>query len=241
MIELFADGADMDGIVEAAKNEKITGFTTNPTLMRQAGVTDYTSFAKAAISFLAYSRPGTSLSLEVFADDYENMVKQARIIDSWGEEQNYDVFVKIPVMNTKSAGSYQLISRLAGEGIKVNVTAVFTENQIDSIMENLRPDVPSIVSIFAGRIADAGRDATKYVEYAVESRNKNQVNNAKILWASTREAYNYIQAEQSGADIITMTPDLIKKMKNFGKDLDKYSLETVQMFYDDATKSGFTI
>jgi len=240
-MKLFADGAGMDGIIEAAKNENIVGFTTNPTLMRQAGITDYTDFAKTVIDYLSYNRPGTSLSLEVFADDYENMVNQARIIDSWGEEYNYDVYVKIPVMNTKSSASYNLLSKLSGEGIKLNVTAVFTENQIDSVLENLRPDVPSIVSIFAGRIADAGQDPEYYIDYAVNSRNKFEIDNAEILWASTREAYNYIQAEKSGADIITMTPDLIKKMKNFGKDLNQYSLETVKMFYDDAVTSGFKI
>lgn len=241
MIKLFADGAAMEGIVEAAKNEQIVGFTTNPTLMRQAGVTDYVAFAKAAISYLSYSRPGTSLSLEVFADDYENMVNQARIIDSWGDEYGYDVYVKIPVMNTKSSPSYEMISRLSGEGIKVNVTAVFTETQIDRVFDNLREDVPAIVSIFAGRIADAGRDPCRQIEYAAEKKKSLGMANVDVLWASTREAYNYIQAEQSGADIITMTPDIIKKLKNFGKDLNKYSLETVQMFYDDATKSGFTI
>jgi transaldolase len=240
-MKLFADGAGMDGIIEAAKNENIVGFTTNPTLMRQAGITDYTDFAKTVIDYLSYNRPGTSLSLEVFADDYENMVNQARIIDSWGEEYNYDVYVKIPVMNTKSSASYNLLSKLSGEGIKLNVTAVFTENQIDSVLENLRPDVPSIVSIFAGRIADAGQDPEYYIDYAVNARNKFEIDNAEILWASTREAYNYIQAEKSGADIITMTPDLIKKMKNFGKDLNQYSLETVKMFYDDAVTSGFKI
>jgi len=239
MIKLFADGADMNGIIEAAANPNIVGFTTNPTLMRQAGVTDYTSFAKTAIKYLAEQRPGTSLSLEVFADDYENMLKQARIIDSWGEEYNYDVYVKIPVMNTKSSPSYGLISQLAGEGIKVNVTAVFTTYQVVNVLNNLRNDIPSIVSVFSGRIADAGVDPMPIIEQGIKDRDENS--KIEFLWASTREAYNYKQAEQCGCDIITMTPDLIKKLKNFGKDLNQYSLETVKMFYDDATKSGFTI
>lgn len=241
MIKLFADGAAMDGIIEAAKNENISGFTTNPTLMRQAGVTDYKTFARGAISYLANARPGTSISLEVFADDYENMLNQARIIDSWGDEFNYDVYVKIPVMNTKSSPSYDLIRQLSGEGVKVNVTAVFTKDQIDSVLNNVSEDTPSIVSIFAGRIADAGKDPSHLISYAVTTKNMLALRKAQILWASTREVFNYVQAKESRADIITMTPDLIKKMSNFGKDLTQYSLETVKMFYDDATRSGYTI
>lgn len=239
MIKLFSDGADMNGIIEAAANPNIVGFTTNPTLMRQAGVTDYTSFAKTAIKYLAEQRPGTSLSLEVFADDYENMLTQARTIDSWGDEFEYDVYVKIPVMNTKSSPTYGLISQLAGEGIKVNVTAVFQLDQITNVLNNLRNDVPAIISVFAGRIADAGVDPMPIIESGLRLRDIDSSIN--FLWASTREAYNYVQANECGCDIITMTPDLIKKMNNFGKDLTQYSLETVKMFYNDATTSGFTI
>lgn len=239
MIKLFADGADMNGIIEAAANPNIVGFTTNPTLMRQAGVTDYTSFAKTAIKYLSEQRPGTSLSLEVFADDYENMLTQARTIDSWGDEFGYDVYVKIPVMNTKSSPTYGLISQLAGEGIKVNVTAVFQLDQITNVLNNLRNDVPAIISVFAGRIADAGVDPMPIIESGLRLRDIDS--SIDFLWASTREAYNYVQANECGCDIITMTPDLIKKMNNFGKDLTQYSLETVKMFYNDATTSGFTI
>jgi transaldolase len=239
MIKLFADGADMNGIIEAAANPNIVGFTTNPTLMRQAGVTDYTSFAKTTIKYLAEQRPGTSLSLEVFADDYENMLTQARTIDSWGDEFGYDVYVKIPVMNTKSSPTYGLISQLAGEGIKVNVTAVFQLDQITNVLNNLRNDVPAIISVFAGRIADAGVDPMPIIESGLRLRDIDS--SIDFLWASTREAYNYVQANECGCDIITMTPDLIKKMNNFGKDLTQYSLETVKMFYNDATTSGFTI
>lgn len=239
MIKLFADGADMNGIIEAAANPNIVGFTTNPTLMRQAGVTDYVDFAKTAIKYLAEQRPGTSLSLEVFADDYENMLTQARIIDLWGDEFGYDVYVKIPVMNTKSSPSYGLISQLSGEGIKVNVTAVFTVDQIKNVLDNLRNDVPAIVSVFAGRIADAGVDPMPIIETGLQMRDVDSA--IDFLWASTREAYNFVQANECGCDIITMTPDLIKKMKNFGKDLTQYSLETVKMFYDDSVKSRYVI
>lgn len=241
MIKLFADGAAMDGIIEAAKNPNIVGFTTNPTLMKQAGITDYKTFARGAISYLANARPGTSLSLEVFADDYENMLSQARTIHDWGEQFEYDVYVKIPVMNTKSSPSYDLIRQLSGEGIKVNVTAVFTKDQTNSILNNLHEETPAIISIFAGRIADSGRDPHAATATCVAQRDAAKMKNVEVLWASTREVYNYVEAEAAGADIITMTPDLIKKMSNFGKDLNQYSLETVKMFFDDATRSGYTI
>jgi transaldolase len=238
MIELFADGADMRGIIAAAQNKKITGFTTNPTLMKQAGVTDYETFSKHAIEYLASVRPGTSISLEVFADDYNNMLEQARVIDSWGKERNYDVYVKIPVTNTKAIPSYDLVNQLSNEGIKVNVTAIFTNEQITNVLSSLNKSVPAIVSVFAGRIADAGVDPMPIISAGLALRNSNTI---KFLWASTREAYNYFQAQQCGCDIITMTPDLIKKMSNFGKDLTQYSLETVKMFYNDATESGYKI
>jgi transaldolase len=167
------------------------------------------------------------------------MLTQARTIDSWGDEFEYDVYVKIPVMNTKSSPTYGLISQLAGEGIKVNVTAVFQLDQITNVLNNLRNDVPAIISVFAGRIADAGVDPMPIIESGLRLRDIDSSIN--FLWASTREAYNYVQANECGCDIITMTPDLIKKMNNFGKDLTQYSLETVKMFYNDATTSGFTI
>jgi len=237
MIQLFADGADTNGIIKASQNEKITGFTTNPTLMRQAGVTDYTSFAKNIISYLSENRPQTCLSLEVFADDFDQMFEQAIKIDSWGQEKNYDVYVKIPVTNTKGESSGALIKKLVDNNIKVNVTAVFTIEQTIGVLVNLNKEVKSIISIFAGRIADTGIDPLPVMRKIV------RINGglSQILWASPREVLNYVHAEQSSCDIITMTPDLIKKLDNFGKDMNTFSLETVKMFYDDATKSGYSI
>lgn len=237
MIQLFADGADTDGIIKASYNERITGFTTNPTLMRQAGVTDYTSFAKNIISYLSEYRPNTCLSLEVFADDFDEMFNQAMKIDSWGREKDYDIYVKIPITNTKGESSCSLIKKLVDNGIKVNVTAVFTIEQTIGVLVNLDKNVKSIISIFAGRIADTGVDPIPVMREIV------RINDglSQILWASPREVLNYNHAEQAHCDIITMTPDLIKKLDNFGKDLNTFSLETVKMFYNDATKSGFSI
>ena len=239
MIKLFADGADMDGIIQSASDTSIVGFTTNPTLMRQAGVTDYTKFAKEVIKFLAKSRPETSLSLEVFADDHDSIIRQARIISDWGSDQNYLVYVKIPAMYTDGKPTYNLIRALASEKINLNVTAVFTENQIRNIINSLDFNTKHIISIFAGRIADVGIDPKEKFKYAKDLLNN--TTNVETLWASSREAFNYCDAEIAGADIITMTPDLIKKVKGFGKDLSLFSKETCQMFYNDALKSGFTI
>lgn len=243
MIKLFADGADMEGIKAAASNSKIAGFTTNPTLMRQAGVTDYEKFALECIDYLALHRPETCLSLEVFADDLKEMHAQAIKIQSWGALKKYRVYVKIPVMNTKREPTYDLISDLSMLGVNVNVTAVFTKEQIDNILDALDPTVKSIISIFAGRIADTGVDPVNIVRHAVTAGSEVKFNsrNIQTLWASPREPFNYIQAEQCGCDIITMTPQLIKKLDTFGKDLTNFSYETVKMFYDDACLSGFTI
>lgn len=243
MIKLFADGADMEGIKQAASNPKITGFTTNPTLMRQAGVTDYEKFANECIDYLSQTRPETCLSLEVFADDINEMHSQAVKIQQWGALKKYRVYVKIPVMNTKREPTYDLIGDLSSLGVNVNVTAVFTKEQIDNILDALDPTVKSIVSIFAGRIADAGVDPVEIVRHCVAGLGhvKFLNGNVQTLWASPREPYNYVQAEQCGCDIITMTPQLIKKLDTFGKDLTDFSYETVKMFYDDACKSGFSI
>jgi transaldolase len=243
MIELYADGADFEGIKAAAANSKISGFTTNPTLMKQAGVTDYKAFALETIAYLKEHRPDTNLSLEVFADIEDEMFAQAMEIDSWGKQFNYDVFVKIPVTNTKGDFMVNLIRRLTDEGVKVNVTAIFTYIQSCYVIDALDFNVPAIVSIFAGRIADAGTDPvpliTKCMEYY--DNKKTRHNKVKFLWASSREAFNYHHANSCGCDIITMTPDLIKKVSGFGKDLTQFSLETVKMFYNDAQASGFTI
>lgn len=230
----------MDGIIKAAENPKIVGFTTNPTLMRQAGVTDYEKFAKSAIAYLARSRPDTCLSLEVFADDFPTMLDQARKISDWGDEKHYNVYVKIPAMNTKGSSTAPLVQQLNEESIKVNVTAVFTPAQIMSFIQAKQTHAPMIISIFAGRIADAGVDPVSIITQAQEFRDA-YYTGIEFLWASPREVYNYVQADNCGCDIITMTPDLIAKMKNFGKDLTEYSKETVEMFYRDAVCSGFSI
>ena len=243
MIKLFADGADMAGIIDAAKDPMIAGFTTNPTLMRQAGVTNYTEFAKVAINYLASSRPETNLSLEVFADEPSEIIRQARLIDSWGEEAGYDVYVKIPVMHTNGNNTYNIIKTLSDEGIKLNVTAIFTSAQIRDVIDNLNPDTRAIISVFAGRIADAGVDPAPIIAegFLYYDSVRGTTSNFEFLWASSRQAYAYKEAEKAGCDIITMPNDLIKKVKGFGKDLTQFSKETCQMFYDDAIKSGYNI
>jgi transaldolase len=242
MIKLFTDTADYDSIKRAALDQTITGFTTNPTLMKQAGITDYESFSRLVIAHLARTRPDTCLSLEVFADDHDEMYRQATIISNWGTQENYPVYVKIPIMNTKGEYNYGLIKELVLYGVKVNVTALFTYEQVTKTIDVLNRNVPAILSVFAGRIADAGVDPTTIISDSIDYlTTTGPKNNKEFLWASSREAYNYRQAEQCGCDIITMTPDLIKKVKGFGKDLHQFSLETVQMFYNDATASGFKL
>ena len=243
-MRLFADGADFDGIVEAARDPDITGFTTNPTLMRKAGVTDYESFAKKTIEYLKNTRPETCLSLEVFADEPAEMIRQARIIDSWSG--GYKVFVKIQVVNTKNVFMGEVIQTLSIDGININVTAVLAKKQVANILAVIDKTTESIISVFAGRISDLGYDPNiEMVDYsdmihqACKSYDKR---NVELLWASPRQAYNYKEAYYAGTDIITMTPDLIKKVKGFkSKTVEQFSLETVQMFYNDAIASGFKI
>lgn len=230
-IKIFADGADLSALREAADNPAISGFTTNPTLMHSAGVTDYKAFAIEALSLIG-ERP---ISLEVFADDFPTMERQARELASWGD----NVYVKIPVTDTKGAFSGPLISRLSHDGVKVNVTAVFTTDQVLRITEALCPDTPSIISVFAGRIADTGRDPTATVQTAVwlcGSLPKTQ-----LLWASTREVLSVYDANAVGCDIITLTAEQIKKLSLYGKHLETYSRETVEMFYNDARIAGYVI
>ena len=221
----------------------IKGFTTNPTLMRQAGFTDYTSFAKSVIHYLSENRPETNLSLEVFADESNEIIRQAQLIDSWGKEANYDLYVKIPVMHIDGRNTYDLIKGLSDRGIKLNVTAIFTVNQIKNVINFLNPNTPAIISVFAGRIADAGFDPAPIIAegFLYYDSVRGTTSNFEFLWASSRQAYAYKEAEKAGCDIITMPNDLIKKVKGFGKDLTQFSMETCQMFYDDAVKSGFTI
>ena len=230
-VKLFADGADIAGIKEMAANPLIKGFTTNPTLMRKAGVVDYKAFALEALSVIG-DRP---ISFEVFADDFDEMEKQAREIASWGQ----NVYVKVPVTNTAGAFSGRLIRRLSLARVKLNVTAVMTPDQVRMITECLAPDTAAIISVFAGRIADTGRDPMPIMHEAVrvmEARPKSE-----LIWASLRELLNVFQADSVGCHIITATNDILKKLSLVGRSLDDYSLETVKMFYDDARAAGYSI
>jgi transaldolase len=230
-VKIFADGADLNGIKEAAGQPVVRGFTTNPTLMRQAGVSDYKRFALDVLNFI----PDRPVSFEVFADDFPTMEGQAREIASWGG----NVYVKIPVTNTKGEFAGPSLTRLSAAGVKLNVTAVMTNMQVKRIAACLAENVPAIVSVFAGRIADTGRDPVPLMREAVallENRPK-----AELLWASPRELLNIFQADAIGCHIITVTSDLIKKLALVGKDLDQYSLDTVEMFRKDALSAAFTI
>jgi transaldolase len=230
-VKLFADGADKTAILELYRKPYITGFTTNPTLMRKAGITDYEVFARDILASIQ-DRP---ISFEVFADDFAEMEEQARHISSWGN----NVYVKIPVTNTKREPSYDLVRRLTGAGIKVNVTAVLTLEQVHGATQALAGGVPAYISVFAGRIADTGRDPVPVMAAALAiMRSQPQV---ELIWASPRELLNVFQAESIGCHIITATPDILKKLSLVGKDLADYSLETVAMFFEDASKAGFML
>ncbi|MEI7624468.1 MAG: transaldolase [Actinomycetes bacterium] len=230
-VAIFADGADIEGIKVLAADPTIKGFTTNPTLMNQAGIQDYEAFSKQVIEVVG----GLPLSLEVFTDDIDEMETQARKIASWGE----GVFVKIPVTNTKGVSTAALVERLAGSGVQVNVTALFTVRQVEVVAGALSADVPAFVSVFAGRIADAGQDPIPIMTEALEVLRP--LPEARLIWASPRELLNIVQADQIGCDVITVTHDLLKKLPSLGKDLDQFSLETVKMFFDDGTAAGYRI
>ena len=230
-IKLYGDGADIKVMSKQHMNREVDGFTTNPTLMSKSGITDYMSFANEVLSIIN----DVSISFEVFSDDIEEMEEQAYKLNELGN----NVWVKIPVTNTKSESTSKLVENLTNNGVKVNVTAVFTKKQVKEFYDIINPNTNTIISIFAGRIANAGVDPEPIVKYAVElCKNKK---NIEILWASPREAFNIIQADRVGCHIITATPEIIKASNNFGKDLNKYSLETVEMFYNDAKSSGFSI
>ncbi len=230
-IKIFADGADLDGIREMAANPLIRGFTTNPTLMRKAGVTDYKAFALDVLKIVS-DRP---ISFEVFADDFEEMEAQALEIASWGDNVN----VKIPATNTKGESAAPLVRRLSEKGVKVNVTVMFTLQQVEEIIAVLDPATPAILSVFAGRVADSGRDPVPHMKEAVEIANAKP--NAEVLWASPRELLNIYQADAVGCHIITVTNDVLRKLSGIGKDLDAFTLETVKMFYDDASAAAYSI
>ncbi|MGA2892816.1 MAG: transaldolase [Xanthobacteraceae bacterium] len=230
-IKIFADGADIDGILALYKNPLIKGFTTNPTLMRKAGIEDYEDFARRLVKAI----PDRPISFEVFADDFDEMIAQGRVIASWGDNVN----VKIPVTTTKGAFTGPVIRTLANAGVVVNVTAIMTELQVERVAECLAPNVPAIVSVFAGRVADTGRDPIPVMRAclaALADRPK-----AELLWASPRELLNIFQADEMGCHIITVSHDVLAKLSLVGKNLDDYSLETVKMFHRDATAAGFTI
>ena len=230
-IKVFADGADFDQIMQLAKNPNIKGFTTNPTLMRKAGVSDYAEFARRVLSAI----PDRPISFEVFADDLPGMIAQGREIASWGRNAN----VKIPVTNTEGTFCGPVIKELADEGIIVNVTALMTPGQVEKVAACLNPKIPSIISVFAGRVADTGRDPVPLMKECLDNLKSNS--KAELLWASPRELLNVFQANDIGCHIITATNDVIAKLALVGKDLDEYSLETVKMFRKDAVAAGYAI
>jgi transaldolase len=230
-IKLFADGADKAGMLEMARLPYVAGFTTNPTLMRKAGVVDYKAFAREILQAI----PDRPISFEVFSDEFAEMERQARLIAAWGA----NVYVKIPVTNTRSEPSYGLIRRLREAGIKLNVTAILTLEQVREVAAALAGETPSVVSVFAGRIADTGRDPVPLMAAAVELMRPYP--GEELLWASPRELLNVFQADAVGCHIITATNDVLKKLALVGKDLTAYSLDTVKMFHDDARQAGYTL
>ena len=230
--QVFADGADLDDIAALASSDRIRGFTTNPTLMWKAGLTDYHEFATRVLEEI----DGAPVSFEVFADDDEGIREQARTISSWGE----NVFVKIPVMTSSGESLESLAGELSHEGIRLNVTAVFTLEQVSAISKALAGGAPSYVSVFAGRIADAGVDPLPIVAEAVRTVEATAPE-ASVIWASPREVFNLVQADSVGCHVITMTRDLLDKIPGLGKDLEQFSLETVQMFHRDAQEAGYSL
>jgi transaldolase len=230
-VKIFADGADYDSILELSRNPLIAGFTTNPSLMRKAGVKDYEAFGR----HLARAIPDRPFSFEVLSDDFDEMEQQALQIASWGE----NVYVKIPITNTRRHSSAPLVDRLALQGVKVNVTAVMTLAQVDAVIPSLRHGTPACISIFAGRVADAGCDPLPILRGALtRMRSHPQM---ELIWASPRELFNIVQADDIGCHIITVTHDLLKKLPMLGRDLDDFSLDTVRMFYEDARAAEFSL
>ena len=229
--KIFADGAEKAGIIEMYNNPLISGFTTNPTLMRKAGIKDYKEFALDILKFVT-DKP---ISFEVFSDNFNEMEKQALEIARWGS----NVIVKIPITNTKAESSVNLISKLSLKGVKINATAMMTVDQVKSVLPGLSKGPGGYVSIFAGRVADAGIDPLPVMK-EVMNLLKNYPN-VELIWASPRELFNIIQANQIGCHIITVTNDILKKLPTIGKDLTEFSLDTVKMFFNDASAAGYTI
>lgn len=230
-VKIFADGADLNGMLELYKNPYIKGFTTNPTLMHMSGISNYEQFARQVLERI----PDRPISFEVFSDEFSEMEKQARKISAWGS----NVFVKIPVTNTQNESSAELIQRLASDGIQLNITALMTSEQVRVISPALGNHAHSYISIFAGRIADTSRDPMPIVKKSVEIMAK--FPNQELIWASPRELLNIFQADEVGCHVITVTHDVLKKLPLVGKDLNEYSLDTVKMFYADAQRAKFKL
>lgn len=230
-IKVFSDGAVLETMLHDLNSGLVTGFTTNPSLMKKAGITSYIGFAKDVLKEIT----DFPVSFEVFADDLEGMEQEARRIAALGD----NVYVKIPVTNSKGESTAPLIDRLTAEGIKVNVTAIFTVEQVREVVDALKSGTPAVVSVFAGRIADTGVDPMPIMQEALAICHEKE--GVELLWASPRETFNIYQADSLGVDIITCTSDLIKKLELKDKDLTEYSLETVQMFLRDSSSLGFTI
>jgi len=230
-VKIFADGADLPGMLEMYRQPYIKGFTTNPTLMRKAGIADYRAFATQVLQAI----PDRPISFEVFSDEFTEMARQAREIASWGS----NVYVKVPVTNTKREPAFDIIRRLSADGIKVNVTALMTLAQVGAVARALDPATPACVSVFAGRIADTGVDPVPLMTEAV--KRLGIAPKAELIWASPRELLNVFQADAIGCHIITVTSDILKKLTLVGRDLSEYSLETVKMFFSDAAQAGFAI
>jgi transaldolase len=230
-VKLFADGADLEHILRLAADERIRGFTTNPTLMWKAGLTDYTEFCRRLLSEIT-DRP---ISFEVFADDPGEILRQGRVIASWG----LNVYVKIPVTTTRGESLADVVRELSHDGVQVNVTALFTPRQVEAITAAVADGAPSNISVFAGRIADSGRDPLPIMRESLAIMQA--APRAELIWASPRELLNVVQADEIGCHIITCTSDVLAKLPTLGKDLDQFSLETVQMFHRDATTAGFSL
>lgn len=230
-VKIFADGADKVGMLEMYQKPFIKGLTTNPTLMKRAGILDYRAFCRDILTSIK-DKP---LSFEVFSDDFSEMERQALEIASWGD----NVYVKIPITNTKKETCYALVRKLAQQKVKLNVTALMTLEQVSSVVDALNPNIPSYVSVFAGRIADTGQDPVPIMKSAVEILKSAQA--SELIWASPRELLNIFQADEIGCQVITVTNDILKKLSLVGYDLDEYSLDTVKMFYADAVAAGFNL
>lgn len=230
-VQVFADGADINQMKQAYQNKEVDGFTTNPSLMAKAGVKDYKQFAKEVVEAI----PDASISFEVFGDDMETMEKEAEIIQQFGE----NIFVKIPIVNTKGETMLPLIKKLSAKGVKLNVTAVYTIEQVKDITEAVTESVETYVSVFAGRIADTGVDPLPLMKEAVEVTHSKK--GVQLLWASCRELFNVVQADEIGADIITCPSDVVKKVPNIGRDINELSVDTVKGFSKDIQSSGLSI